>query len=96
MQGLSPVGNDMLSAKTPDGSGQMGKLKKNPLLPGKALCRQPGENTRIIEFTANRENTSLGTTTKEDGVNWTARASASYSLAPVHYYFSHLSGTLRQ
>lgn len=72
----------------------MGKLKKQPLLSGKALCRHPGKNMRIVEFTANRDNTSLSTTTKEDRVNWTARASASCSLAPVHYYFSHFSGTL--
>lgn len=69
MQRLSPVGNDVPSGKKTDWSNQVGKVKKHLLLPGKVLCRHPEENTRIIEFTANRENTSPSTTTKEDGLN---------------------------
>lgn len=83
-----------LSNRTPDGSSHRGRLKKHPLLPRKVLY--PGESMKIIAFTANMENTSLSTTSKEDGVNWRAKVFSRYSLAPVCYYFSQLSGTPKQ
>lgn len=91
---MSPLGSDMLSARTPDRSGQIGKLEKDPLLSGKVLCEHLGGNTRTVDFSADRDNTSPCTK-----IRWSESGCleppTSYSSAPVHYYFPHLSETLR-